>query len=309
MNLDTPFVAVLGVLAVLIVGRVFMRANGTKLSHSTDTGTMRGRRTYDGGRIDTRELHRYQQPDALTVCEPEPEGEAALGTYQPQPAPAIVLTRGKPIDRDPLPVSDMAPSWVLERREPHRMPSLDADFRLPMAQALGTALACGVGTTLIAAALSWSWQVPAFVAGASFCVAWFWRLRLLDGLLWKIESITRQDISGDGVAGQPTTPPAHAYTLANPAEARAEAAIDVRQQADNERRAELIAFLDRCLLVGCSESAQGIKASDRADYLRLREVLFQLGIAAWKNPEKPKAGWGLVVSHERARQIIARHVL
>lgn len=308
MNLDTPLVAVLGALAVLLVGKVLVRAHDARRPHSTHTRTGRVQRTYDGGRVDTRELRRLALRGELLP--PTEDNGAQLAPYRggdlapsvPQP-PVIQVDTGR------LPVTDVGRSWVLERREPHRTPSLDADFRLPMAQALGTALACGGGTALMAAALAWPWQVPVFVAGAAFCVAWFWRLRLLDALLWKIESITRADLTGDGVAGPPTAQPTHAYTLANPADARAEAAGDVRQQANDERRAELLAFLDRCLVVGCSESAQGIKASNRADYLRLREVLFQLGIAAWKNPEKPKAGWGIVVSHERARQIIARHVL
>ena len=38
-------------------------------------------------------------------------------------------------------------------------------------------------------------------------------------------------------------------------------------------------------------------------------TLLSLGIARWRNPERPKAGWVMAVSRERARQIIVRHVL
>jgi len=244
-----------------------------------------------------------------------PPTESALAPYdagsqlaaQQRPVPVIVLTGGKPVYPDRLPAAEAAPSWEVERRTPNRTPTVETDVSVPVLQAFYTALAFGIMAGLLAWAAGWSWRVPVVVLALALAIGWLWRLRLVDGLLWKVESITRTDLTGDNQVGPPV--PQHAFTVANPAEARSEAAADVRQQQEDQRRAELLAFVDRCLLVGCSESAQGIKASDRADYLRLREVLFQLGIAAWKNPEKPKAGWGLVVSHERARQIIARHVL
>jgi len=262
----------------------------------------RAKRSYDGATV--RPLRQYQTPGALTVMEAEPEPESvALAPYEPAPVIRIETGRGR------LPVADSGPGWELERRIPHRTPSLEADFFVPALQAGMTAFAAGMGAGLMAWALAWSWRVPVFVMGAVFVGGWLWRLRIVDGLLWTVESIIRRDVTGDGQVGAPT--PQHAFTLANPAQARSAATQEARQTADSERRAELIAFLDRCLLVGCSESKHGIKASgpERDRFLQNRETLMQLGIAAWKNPEKPKAGWGVVVSHERARQLITKHVL
>lgn len=255
------------------------------------------RRTYDGGTV--KRVREYQTPGTLVpVLEAEPEPESvALAPYQPNP-----LIR---IDTGRLPVATEQPSWELERRTPHRTPSMEADFFVPALQAGMTAFAAGMGAGLMAWALAWSWRVPVFVMGAVFVGGWLWRLRVTDSLLWVVESIIRRDVTGDNVIGAPQAN----FALVNPAQARTEAAQAQQAQAADTRRAELLDFVHRCYTVGT-----GVRAHDannlgpvRDRYIRLRGTLMQLGIARWQNPDKTKAGWLLTVDEPTATEIIMRH--
>jgi hypothetical protein len=84
-----------------------------------------------------------------------------------------------------------------------------------------------------------------------------------------------------------------------------------RKAADDTKRQELLAFVDRCFMAGCSEAAHGITAGgpDRRAYLERRDALLALGVASWRNAEKPRAGWKMAVSRFKARELIARHVI
>lgn len=195
--------------------------------------------------------------------------------------------------------------WEVSRWTPTRAPTPASDLAVPLGQAFGLALAVGIGGGLIAWALGWSWRAVALAAGASLVLAVLWRLRIADGLLQVVETAT--GVTPNGAGAKPMT----AFTLANPLQARAAVATETRLEADNAKRQALGAFVDKCFTLGCSESAHGIRASgpDRAAFVAQRDVLLALGVAAWRNPERPKAGWQMAVNHERARQIIARHVL
>jgi hypothetical protein len=190
-----------------------------------------------------------------------------------------------------------------ETRTPQRTPSIEADVAVPGLQAVATAIALAVGAGLLSWALAWSWKVPVVVLGLALAGGWLWRLGIADSLLWAVESFTGKDVDGDGVKGRPQM----SFTLANPATARQTVAKEARQTADATRRAALLAFVDKCFMVGTSESAQGIAAGNRADYLTCRDALLALGVGRWKNPDKPKAGWELAVSRQRARQLVAKH--
>ncbi len=261
----------------------------------------RAARTYDGATV--RKVREYQTPGALAVVEPEPE-PAQLVPYNPAPAPLIRINA-----QNTLPVADNGPAWEFEKRTPHRTPSMEADFFVPALQAGMTAFAAGMGAGLMAWALAWSWRVPVAVCGAVFVCSWLWRLRIVDGLLWTVESIIRRDVDGDGQVGAPA--PQHAYTLANPAEARSTVAQTARQQAESTRRAELLAFVHTCATHGTSERAHGVKATgpDREKYLAHRDALLALGVAQWRNADRPKAGWLLATDEEHATAVISRHVV
>ena len=65
------------------------------------------------------------------------------------------------------------------------------------------------------------------------------------------------------------------------------------------------------LYAGLLRVSQEIKASgpERTAYVTQRDVLLSLGLAAWRNPDKPKAGWKLTTSRQRAHDVITKHVL
>ena len=194
-----------------------------------------------------------------------------------------------------------------ETRKPQRAATWESDVKVPLAQAALTACAFGLGAGLVTWAAGWSWRVPVVTFTLVLTGAWLWRLRLVDSLLWSIESVIERDVTGDGNIGKPSRP----YTLANPHEARQTAAKSQRDQQAEERRAALVRFLHTCYVTGTSEAAHGIEASgpDRAAYVEARDVLLSLGIAQWRNVDRPRAGWTMTVSEAEALTIMSRHLL
>lgn len=229
------------------------------------------------------------------------EDDAALVPYEP-------ARRQWPVIRVNLPTvdDDAAPAMTWEKRTAQRTPSTDTDVTVPVLQAFFTALAAGIMAGCCALVFGWPGRTVALVAGVTLAVSWLWRLRLADSLLWATETLT-------GHVGPQAAAPrtGRAFTLANPAEARTQAQKDTHTADDAAARAELLAFVHRCYTVGTSEGAHGVKASgpDRAAYVRQRDVLMALGIAAWKNAERPRAGWKMATSYARAQELIAKHVL
>jgi len=288
---DLAYIIIGGSLIVIVVAYGATKARDGAARHHTGKA-----RSYDGGRLEVVKLKRHQT--SLAYAEPEPEPAQLVPYLPPDPAPVIRVN---------LPQAAPEPTWSAERRTLNRTPAVATDFGIPALQASFTALCCTTMAGLLSWALDWSWRVPVAVLALSLGGAWLWRLRFADNLLWTIETLTRHDLTGDDQVGAPQ--PAPAYTLANPCAARSEVAAETRQAAKDSERADLLVFLDTCFLKGTSESAQGIAAGDRADYLKRRDALLALGIAAWKNPTRPKAGWRIAVSRERARQIITKHVL
>lgn len=198
------------------------------------------------------------------------------------------------------------PSMTYERRTLQREPTIESDFLLPVLQAFGVASSAMIVAAVLAWYFDWHWRVVLLVFGLALAYMLVARLRHMDSLLWSVETLTGHDLNGDGHTGQP----GH-VALVNPALARAAAAHDVDATAQAAARAELLAFLHRCYVTGTAEAAHGVKAGgpDRDAYLRQRDALMQLGIATWKNPTRPKAGWRLSVSYQKAQELVARHVL
>lgn len=217
--------------------------------------------------------------------------------------------RSWPVIRVELPTADDdgAPGMTWEKRSMQRAPGMESDVTVPLAQAAITAAAAGALAACAAWAFGWHVRTVALVFGVVLACAWLWRLRLMDSLLWATESITGRDVNRDGHVGRP----AHNLALVNPAAARETAQKDVRTTESAAQRAELLAFVHRCYTVGTSEGAHGVKASgpDRQAYVRQRDVLLSLGVAAWKNPARPRAGWRMAVSYGKAAEIVGRHVL
>ena len=199
------------------------------------------------------------------------------------------------------------PSITAERRTPTGEATIAADVAVPALQAVCTAGAVLVGVGLIALALGWSRDVMLLCGGVAMLGGWFWRLAHSDRARHVVETVTRLDLDGDGQIGTQ-----RAYTVVQPAVARAAVAAETQQAAASAERAALLAFVDTCCIRGTSEAAHNIKAGsgpDRAEYIRKRDTLLSLGVAAWRNPERPKAGWQMAASRQRARQLVEKHVL
>ena len=195
----------------------------------------------------------------------------------------------------------------IETRTAQRAPSRESDLVVPAGQALALALAVLIGGGALALALGLSGRLVLAAFGVALIGGWLWRLRVADGLLWAVETATGLDYNHDGNIGKPQ----HAYTTMQAAAARETVARETRETAQSAERAALLAFVDRCYMRGTSEAAHGVKATgpDRAEYVGKRDVLLKLGVAAWRNPEKPRAGWRMVVSPHTARQLVEKHVL
>ncbi len=196
---------------------------------------------------------------------------------------------------------------TFELRTPNRTPNREADLIVPAGQAAALALAVLIGGGAVALALGLSGRLVLLAFGVALIGGWFWRQRVSDGLLWAVETATGLDLDRNGAIGKPQ----HTYTVLQPAAARETVARETRETAQSAEHAALLAFVDRCYMRGTSEGSHGIKATgpDRAEYVRRRDVLLALGVAQWRNPARPRAGWQMVVSPHTARQIVEKHVL
>lgn len=207
-----------------------------------------------------------------------------------------------------LPRADAdTPGFRIERRTPSRTPALEADVFVPGLQAVFTAVAACITVGLLAWAFGWSWRVPVVLCALALAGAWLWRLRVMDSLLWIIESATGLD-----TPVKQTGTPVHDFTLRNPGIARQSAHRAATDTANVSRRGELLRFVGRCYLAGCSESAHGLHGGggpDRERYRENRDALIALGVADWKNPNRPSAGWKLIVPQSEAMLLVSKHTL
>ena len=248
-----------------------------------------------------RPERRHDVTGELLPAEAESRALAPVNVPTRQPVISIQLPQARADATDDAPVSEY------ERRKAQRLVTWESDVKVPVAQAGMTALAFGIMAALLAWAFGWSWRVPIVVTALAVALAWLWRLRLVDGLLWEIETIAQRDVNHDGRIGKP----AQGFTVANPHVARQTAQRSARENEAEQQRAALVAFVHRCYVVGCSEAAHGVKATgpDREAYVKARDVLLALGVAAWRNPERPRAGWTLAVTEAEALALVSEHVL
>ncbi len=247
--------------------------------------------------------HRARRQDITGEVLPR-ESRALVPVPQPtRPVISITLPEAgwAAADDTDLPVSEY------ERRRPRRNTTWESDVSVPFWQAFFTAVAFSVMAGLLAWAFAWSWRVPVVVLALTLAVSWLWRLRLADALLWEVEAITQRDLDHDGRIGKP----AQGYTVANPHEARQQAQRSQRASKAEQDRAALVQFIHRCYTAGCSEAAHGVKATgpDREAYVKARDVLLSLGVAAWRNPDRPRGGWRMTVSEAEALALVSEHVL
>lgn len=244
----------------------------------------------------TRRSERMLQRE-LRSARFDTEGELLPALWDDRPPNGAIMR---------LPAADPLPASELETRRPQRAPSLESDVFVPALQSAFTALAGAIVSGLLALGLGWSWRVVAITTAAVLALAWLWRLHLVDGLLWSVETLLQHDVDRDGTVGRP-----HMPVVVNPATARSVAADVAVASATESRKRDLMAFVHRCAALGCSERAHGVSATgpERSRYLELRDTLFSLGLAAWRNPDKPRAGWYLTTAEAEAQKIILEHVV
>ena len=171
----------------------------------------------------------------------------------------------------------------------------------PLEQAITSAAVIALAVGSLCFAFAWSINVVIIAFGLSLCAFWFLRLRLFDRLLFALEEVTQVDLDQDGRIAD-----GH-LIVKNANQARSKTALQVQADTHNGRLRELEDFLAKAYRIGTSESAMGVKPSDRAKYLECRDTLMRLGIGQWKS-DSPRAGWRLAVSEDVARGIIADHV-
>ena len=159
----------------------------------------------------------------------------------------------------------------------------------------------------LALAFGWPVKTVLIIFALSLAGGWVWRLGVADSVIWAVESWTKTDLDGDGHQGAPATPIRGGESW----EARQTASKAAQTAAEERRRAELLKFLDKCYLAGTSEGAHGITASgpDRARYTACRDTLMGLGLARWKNPNRPKGGWVMTTDPATAKGVAEKHVI
>ena len=211
-----------------------------------------------------------------------------------------------PVDYRRLPPAEPM-AYSVENRQPRHVHNLETGFLVPLATAGGTALCATVAIGALALAYGWPARTVLIVFGVSLAAAWAWRIRVADRVVWQIETWARRDLDNDHNIGRPAT----SYALVDAGVARQTAGRSVQATEAATRAAELSAFYKACALKGTSEGKLGISPAPvaRAEYCKLRDELIKLGIAAWRDPGRPRIGWDLRLGPEQALPIIQKHVI
>jgi hypothetical protein len=200
-----------------------------------------------------------------------------------------------------------APAYQVETRQPRHVHNLETGVAVPAATAGLTALCVTLAAGALALAFGWPAKTLLIVFALSLVGAWLWRLGVADRILWSVEAWTGKDLDHDHQVGRPSL----GFAVVNPAAARATVAHESAQNDAQRRTEALQAFCDKCYLSGTSEAAHGVQASgpDRDNYVACRNTLFSLGLAQWRNPDRPKGGWVMVADPATCKGIVANHAV
>jgi hypothetical protein len=188
---------------------------------------------------------------------------------------------------------------MVESRVPVGESRLTTHVFVPFLQAVLTM------ALLTACVLLFQWRPVAGVVCGIGLAIWGWRILKADGLLTRLETITGRELDGKPGIGKPE----HPFVLQNQGEARNQADKLAAHVWRESRAAELVRFAAACAAEGTSEGAQGISSkAQRTKYIERRDALFDLGLAAWKNPTVPNSAWVLRLPPDETAKIIESYV-
>ena len=197
------------------------------------------------------------------------------------------------------------PQTTSTRREPVRPPTVASDWAVPLLQAI--TLAVVPTLAIVAGYLAIRYRMPAFFTVAIFFVMVTWllyaRTNAAQTTIWRNETAQNVDIDGDGVVGRPKRP----MVVSGPG------ARDI--DTPDEDSARLEEFVNACYRPATRKHprANSVRALRDAGFTdaeteEFRELLIRLGIARWRTPGDPKAGWVLTASREATLAVVRQHV-
>jgi hypothetical protein len=202
-------------------------------------------------------------------------------------------------------VSDAQPT--VETRVPIGPSRFETHVKVPVALAGIVALAVTFGLAIGTWRFDWPWDATWIGGLVTFIAMLAWRLLWVDQLSWRLERLTGLELDGKPGIGRPDPE----LTIWN---ADAAKSMSRQMQMPNHDAAQARVSLTSFVYLAASvdrptEEALGIPTGDRAGYVKYRDRLIYLGIAAWNDPTRHAAGWHLCVAPENAAQIIDRHFI
>jgi hypothetical protein len=210
------------------------------------------------------------------------------------------------VNRYPTPATSApAEPWMTETRSPAMPSRFETHVLVPVALAGVVTLVVTFGLVIGAWRFGWPWDVTWIGGLVAFIAMLAWRLLWVDHLSWRLETVTGRELDGVPGIGKPE----HPFIFQNPNEARNQADKLAAHVWRESRAAELVRFAAACAAEGTSEEDQKIASkAQRAKYVERRTALFDLGLAAWKNPAVPNSAWVLRLPIDETARIIEGYV-
>lgn len=143
------------------------------------------------------------------------------------------------------------------------------------------------------------WLVLLAVAAFLFC-AWLWQQ-----ITYRLEVWFGRDLDHDQQVGDPSR---LLIVNGDAARAKAQRLAEAAALAEQPSSEDMMRFIRTCHAVGTSETAQGIKPNQRHRYVQCRQVLEDLGLVRWRNPDNPRLGWDIVGEQAAAIKLAREHL-
>lgn len=189
----------------------------------------------------------------------------------------------------------------LEMTTPVRPAGFISDLVVPFGQAMITGGLLSGLVTFIVGQTDYDGKLTPIWFGLALAIGTItWVLLLVDTrrLLRVIEKLSGLGLDGDGTVGKPQD----RMVLVNAPAARKEARQKAQEQEKADRAAELSEFVARLPSLGTDQRTWEGKIG-RDKYTVFRDVLIEMGWAAWNSPRDKRVGWRLVLP---VREILQR---